>query len=205
MTEKELIETEREKLNEARAYLSKGEEAEAMGCYAVVATVNPDNPEAKFFTCYMDYVDFVTDEHSDTSKLKLIALNLINSLENAVKYVAEADCSKKEKLTVISQIVEDYTSIPAFVIGMRISPIAETIQSGVLSLYWLGSYIKNDFNEDPEAMKLAIIPWKEAVKQQQKWYAYKYEGYKAEDYVAQIQKVDPAYTMPQKAGCISKG
>ncbi len=200
-----MTEMEREKLNEARAYLSNGEEAEAMGCYAVVAAENPENPEAKFFTHYTDYVDYISDQQSDRSKLKLISINLINSLENAVKYVSEADCSKKEKLTVISQIVENYTSLPGFFIDCRISPIGETIESGVLSLYWLGSYIKNDFNEDPEAMKLAIIPWKEAVKQQQKWYAYKYEGYKAEDYVAQIQKVDPAYTMPQKAGCISKG
>ena len=205
MTEKESLEMELEKLQEARAYLIAGKQAEALGCYAVVATVNPENPEAKFFIHYIDYVDFVNDQNAENSKLKLISLRLINSLEHAVKYVSEADCSKKEKLGVISQIVDDYTSIPGFVIGMRISPIEETIQSGVLSLYWLGSYIKNDFNEDPEAMKLAIIPWKEAVKQQQKWYAYKYEGYKAEDYAAQIQKVDPAYTMPKKAGCVSLG
>lgn len=193
---------EHEKLNEARARLCNGEvTGETVGCYAVVAAENPENPEAKFFMCYMDYMDSI----EDASKRKMAVLNLMNSLENAVKYVAEADCTKEEKLAVIKGIVDLYTPVPDHTITMRISPIGETIEAAVLSLYWLGSYIKNDFNADPEAMKLAIIPWKEGVKLQQKWYAYKYEGYKAEDYVTEIQKVDPAYTMPQKAGCISKG
>ena len=151
--------------------------------------------------CYMDYMDSI----QDASKRKMAVLKLINSLECAVKYVAEADCSKKEKLAVIKEIVDLYTPVPNYAITMRISPIGETIEAVVLSLYWLGSYIKNDFHSDPEAMALAIVPWKEGVKLQQKWYSYKYEGKKAEDYVAEIQKIDPAYTMPKKAGCISLG
>jgi len=196
-----MSEMEVQKLNEARAYLCTGNDAEAVGCYAVVAAENPENPEAKFFTCYLDYLD----SKEDASKRKMAMIKLINSLEDAVKCVAEADCTREEKLAVIKTIAELYTPVPGYMITVQLAPIAETIEDGVLSLYWLGSYIKNDFNEDPEAMKLAIIPWQEGVKLQQKFYAYKYEGNKAEDYAAQIQKVDPAYTMPKKAGCVSLG
>lgn len=197
-----MTEMEREHLNKARAHLCKDQDGKAMGCYAVVAEVNPDNPEAKFFMGYMDYLESI---EQDSAKRKLAVNKLINTLEGAVKYVAAADCSMEEKLAVVKWIVELYTPVPRSAITMRISPIGETIESTVLSLYWLGSYIEKEFQANPKAMKLAIIPWKEAVKQHQKWYAYKYNGIKPEDYVAKIQKVDPAYTMPQKAGCISKG
>ena len=50
---------------------------------------------------------------------------------------------------------------------------------------------------------LAVSAWKEGVSLQQKWYAYKYEGKSAEEYAAKIQKVEPEYVMPKKAGCIS--
>lgn len=197
-----MTEMEREKLNEARANLCRGMEAEAVGCYAVVNAENPENGEAKFFMCFLDYME-AADQ--DAAALKTAGWALINSLENAVKEVANADCSKEEKLAVVGKIVELFTPVPGHLIMRRLAPIGETIETSVLGLYWLGSYIKNDFKSDPDAMKLAIIPWKEAVKQHQKWYAYKYAGNKAEDYVAEIQRIDPTYTMPKKAGCISKG
>lgn len=190
-----------EKLNEARTHWCDGNDAEAVGCYGVVAAENPENPEAKFFMCYMDWLE----DMKEPSERKTAVIKLINSLENAVNYVAAADCTKTEKLAVIKGIVDLYTPVPGYAINLRISPIGETIETGVLSLYWLGSYIKDGFKNDSDAMKLAIIPWKEGVKLQQQWYSYKYEGNKAEDYVAEIQKVDPAYTMPKKAGCISLG
>ena len=196
-----MTEMEFQKLNEARAHLCAGNDAEAVGCYVVVAAENPENPEAKFFAYYMDFLD----SKEDASKRKMAMIKLINSLEDAVKCVAEADCTKEEKLAVIKAIAELYTPVPGYMITVRLNPIAETIENGVLSLYWLGSYIKKDFKADKEAMKLAIIPWKEGVKLQQQFYSYKYEGNKAEDYAAEIQKIDPSYTIPKKAGCISLG
>jgi len=87
-----MSEMEVQKLNEARAYLCTGNDAEAVGCYAVVAAENPENPEAKFSTCYLDYLD----SKEDASKRKMAMIKLINSLEDAVKCVAEADCPKDD-------------------------------------------------------------------------------------------------------------
>lgn len=195
-----MTEIERENLTLAREYFRKGEDSEGIGYYAVVLAENPKNAEAIYFTNYAELVHSVTDRKG----IEDAYIAVINSLEQAIKYVANSAISMAEKLAIVKAIVETHTPIVPIVISSRSMASKDAIENGVLSLYWLGSYIKNDFNSDPAAMKLAIVPWKEAVKQHQKFYSYKYEGYKAEDYVAEIQKVDPAYTIPKKAGCISK-
>lgn len=53
-------------------------------------------------------------------------------------------------------------------------------------------------------MNLAVKAWKEYVSLAQKWYAYAPKG-DAEIYAAKIQKVEPSYEMPKKAGCVSFG
>lgn len=192
---------EKEKLALARECFRKGDDSEGIGYYAVVHAENPENAEANYFCGYADYVSSV----SKKSGVKDAVVSLMNSLENAIKYVAESEGTKSEKLAVVRAIVDTYTPITNYITSARISTTKDTIEYGVLSLYWLGMYIENNFDSDSEAMKLAIIPWKEGVLLQQKFYAYKYEGVKAEDYVAKIQKVDPTYTIPKKAGCISIG
>ena len=66
----------------------------------------------------------------------------------------------------------------------------------------LGDEIVKQFGETPEALRLAVIPWKEYVSLSQKWYAYAVKG-EPETYTEKIKKVDPSYEMPKKAGCIS--
>ena len=188
-------------LNLARVCYKEGKETDALAYYALVMDEEPENAQANYFCRYFDFQESIEKKEGVKDSL----LFLINSLEKAIKYVADDGCSKGEKMAVVKAIVNTYTPVTDFVISSRISTSKDTIENGVLSLYWLGSYIKNNFNSDSDAMELAIIPWKEAVKLQQKFYAYKYEGYKAENYVAEIQKVDPSFTIPKKAGCVSKG
>jgi hypothetical protein len=102
-------------------------------------------------------------------------------------------------------MVDAYTPITRFLFTKRISTTTSTIETGVLGLYALGNAIKRAFGSNPRAMEQAAKAWKEGVALQRQFYGYKYNGVNPEDYAAEIQKVDPAYTMPSKPGCISIG
>ena len=199
-----MTETERNELNLARACYKAENDEEGALHYSAVLSENPDNPEAYYFCRYQDYLESIVKKEVKEILSAITAMQV--ALDKAVGYVAAAEeCSKSEKLSIVQAIVRTYTPVVDYVIETRISTSRDTIEGGVLFLYYLGNYIKKHFNSNPDAMKLAIIPWKEGVKLQQKFYAYKYEGYKAEDYVKEIRKVDPSYTIPKKAGCVSIG
>lgn len=183
----------------ARKFLREGDIDNFGGHYTMLSEKEPDNGEAKFFSAYYAFMLFVEKNESVIGAVNAMT----NSIESAVKSVKESECDEAEKIFVISKIVEYYTPIVDFLFKKRISTSKDTVIGCILGLYELGNTIKAEFGE--AAMSLAIVPWKEGVALQRKYYANDYKGVKPEDYVPEIQKVDPSYTMPDKAGCITLG
>ena len=195
-------EQEREFFTAARELLFDPEATMETICahYYKAHEANPDNAEADFFATYLGFKGILKDNSALSGK----AFNAMTArLEKAVKYVKESDGDIKEKYMVLCTIVKTYTPITRYLFTKRISTTNSTIEGGVLGLYALGNTIKNEFASEEEVVKLALEPWKEAVSLQRTFYGYKYNGIKPEDYATEIQKMDPSYTMPSKAGCIS--
>ena len=189
-------------LTTARDFLVLGEMDKACVHYAKVSQDHPGEvAEAEFFEAYMGYQSLLeaNDAASAVNAFKAMAA----CVENAVKCVKESDVEEIGKVLILTAMVETYAPITRYLYTRRISTSSSTIETGVLGLYALGDAIKNAFGANPETMMQAAEAWKEGVSIQQQFHAYKYQGARAEDYVAKIQKVEPNYTMPSKAGCIS--
>lgn len=189
-------------LKTARSFLVLGEMDNACAHYAKVSQDHPEEvAEAEFFVAYWAYQDLLAenDAASAVNAFKAMAA----CVENAVKCVKESDEEEIGKILIVTAMVETYAPITRYLYTRRISTSSSTIETGVLGLYALGDAIKNAFGANPETMKQAAEAWKEGVSIQRQFHAYKYQGARAEDYVAKIQKVEPNYTMPSKAGCIS--
>ena len=199
-------------LRNARAAREENNTEDAKRFYDMVRTDDPENGEAKFFYQYYSLYEGTNGEMPTRFK------TLIKTLNTSVRCVAESGDSKDEKMNVLSAIVSAFIpmtwSLNRYMNGLtvgsgqnrqRVIPatqIAKACEDGVVALYELGDCIAKYFS-DKEGMALAVSAWKEGVSLQQKWYAYKYEGKSAEEYAAKIQKVEPEYVMPKKAGCIS--
>ncbi len=196
-----MTENAKKYLTTARDFLVTGDLDNACVHYFEVSKDAPENAEAEFFGAYLGYQSLVEENSaSAVNAFKAMAA----CLEKAVKCVKESDVEDIGKGLILEKIVEVYTPITRFVFK-KFSTTASTIETGVLGLYALGNAIKKEFGSNPEAMKQAAVAWKEAVALQREFYAYKYNGVKPEDYEADIKKVDPTYTMPKKAGCVTLG
>ena len=197
----------------ARAARDENNGEDAKKFYDMVRVEDPENGEAKFFYQYYSLYEGKNGEiASRFSKL----VNVINS---SVTMVAQSEEGNEEKLATIKAIVEACVpmtwSLNRYMNKLTVgsgsdkqrvlsnSDIVSVCVNGVVALYNLGDVIQKLMGDNPEAMKLAADAWKEGVSLQQKWYAYKYNGKTADQYAAKIQKVDPSYEMPKKAGCIS--
>ena len=179
----------------------------------MVRTDDPENGEAKFFYQYYSLYEGKNGEIANRF------VKLINVLSSSVKMVAESEDSKEDKLATIKAIVDAYTpmtwSLNRYMNNLTVgsgsdkqrvlsnADITSACTNGVIGLYNLGDAIAKNFANQPEAMNCAVTAWKEGVSLQQKWYAYKYSGKTVEEYAAKIQKIEPSYEIPKKAGCIS--
>lgn len=178
----------------SRRFLKDGDLVNSCCHYFMLSEKEPENEEANFFSAYYGYHTLLEESKYSTA---LVAFqSMIDRMDSAVEFVKKSDGDDAEKVMVLSAMVEWFTPITRYLFTGRISTTAKTIESGVLGLYTLGSAIKNNFESNPEALKLAVIPWKEAVSLQNTFYGYKYNGVKLEDYVAEIVKIDPTYTAP---------
>ena len=199
-------------LKNARAAREENNSEDAKKFYDMVRIDEPENGEAKFFYQYYSLYEGKNGEIPSRFK------TLTTTLKSSVRCIAESNESDEEKMSVLSAIVSSFVPMTwslnrymnTLFVGsgenrQRVIPSSEISQScivGVVALYDLGDSIEKLFSGD-EAMKLAANAWKEGVSLQQKWYAYKYNGKTPEEYTAKIQKVEPEYEMPKKAGCIS--
>ena len=209
-----MIENENVYLTTARELLMGRHIEDACAHYYKANELNPKNAEAEFFSDYLGYLSLVEERDGSSAANAFSAMT--KCLEGAVEDISKAvfeevpDAEFKgeafqaiNRLMVISRLVEIYTPITRYLFTNRLSTTRDTIESGVLGLYALGSAIEKVFGGNLEFMKEAVKAWKEAVALQCQFYGYKYNGVTPDEYVTKIQKVEPAYTKPKKAGCVS--
>lgn len=181
--------------------------------YDMVRADDPENGEAAFFSQYYGLYEGTNGE------LATRFTNLTKVLPTSVKSIANASCDDAEKLEELKAVVDAFTpmtwNLNRYMNKLKVGSGSDStrvlsdadIQSvgvkGVIALYDLGDLIASTFSGDPDAQKLALIPWKEGVTLQQKWYAFGYNGKTAASYAEKIKKIEPEYVMPKKAGCIS--
>jgi hypothetical protein len=201
-----MTENEKKNIQLARKYLVEEKEQLALDCYKAVYDANEDNAEAAYWVytaLWQHYVD--NNEESNVNKRN--AFNAVsNTLVKAVKEIAASEGAKDEKVVITARFVGVYALVAAYVVKNPITDASTRIQLAVNTLYAAGNAIESAYgSNDPDSMIVACMAWKDGVKLQQQFYAYSYDGNKAEDYVAKIQKHQPDYVMPKKAGCISVG
>ena len=177
----------------ARNLLKEGDVKSACYHYFKVHEADTNNAEAEFFSAYLGYSSLLKDGERYGAVNAFKAMT--QCLEVAVKCIKDSDSEESEKIMTLSNMVELYVPLTRHIFT-RVSNTSRTIEEGVVGLYSLGSAIKNNFESSKEAMKLAAESWKEAVSLQSSFYAYNYKGINLEDYVAEIKKVDTAYTAP---------
>ena len=136
--------------------------------------------------------------------------------------VKNSDLSEADQITTLSEIVNAFTPEPwaenrymnkknhetkvgdSYVTVFEFTQITSCCKAGLLACRDLGDEIEKLYPGNKDAAALCVIAWKEFVSLAQTWYRFAPKG-EAETYAAKIQKIDPAYVMPKKAGCISFG
>ncbi len=198
----------------ARTAREEDNTEDAKKYYDMVRVDDPENGEAKFFYAYYALYE------GKNGEIPKRFSNLCVVLKNSIKMVKESDCDDNEKAVVLNAIFDNFipttwslnrymnkknteTKIGnSYVKVFDQTQIISVSKEGMKTLKDLGDYTASLFGSSQEGMKLAVKAWKEYVTLAQKWYAYATKG-EAETYAAKIQKVEPSYEMPKKAGCIS--
>ena len=200
----------------ARTARAESNTEDAKRYYDMVRTDDPENGEAKFFFAFYALYE------GKNGEIPKRFSNLCVGLKSSIKLVKDSDSDESEKLSTIGEILDAF--IPeswslnrymnnknretkvgdSYVRVFEASQISSVCKEGLATLKDIGDFISSIYSTSPEGMNLAVKAWKEYVSLAQKWYAYAPKG-DAEIYAAKIQKVDPSYEMPKKAGCISFG
>ena len=195
--------TEQQWVDAARYSLIKDHDTkEACMRYFKAQELNPDNAEAAFFVDLLAY-ESLREENDRTTASKAFRSMAKNAAVSVRGTKENANSDPVFDSFIASAIAVEFTPITRYVITTLRWMSADNLEAGVLGLYALGDALKELFEDSETMMKLAVDAWKEGVALQRQFYAYKYDGVVPEDYAAKIQKVDPAYTMPNKSGCIS--
>lgn len=200
----------------ARTARAESNTEDAKRYYDMVRTDDPENGEAKFFFAFYALYE------GKNGEIPKRFSNLCAGLKSSIKLVKDSDSDESEKISTIGEILDAF--IPeawslnrymnnknretkvgdSYVKVFEASQISSVSKEGLATLKDIGDFIASIYSTSPEGMNLAVKAWKEYVSLAQKWYAYAPKG-DAEIYAAKIQKVDPSYEMPKKAGCISFG
>lgn len=200
----------------ARTARAESNTEDAKRYYDMVRTDDPENGEAKFFFAFYALYE------GKNGEIPKRFSNLCAGLKSSIKLVKDSDMDESEKISTIGEILDAF--IPeawslnrymnnknretkvgdSYVKVFEASQISSVSKEGLATLKDIGDFIASIYSTSPEGMNLAVKAWKEYVSLAQKWYAYAPKG-DAEIYAAKIQKVDPSYEMPKKAGCISFG
>lgn len=198
----------------ARAAREEDNSEDAKRYYDMVRTEDPDNGEAKFFYAYYALYE------GKNGEIPKRFSNLCGVLKNSIKMIKESDNSDEDKIKDCNAILDAFVPLSwslnrymnnknretkvgdSYVKVFDSSQIVSVCKEGMRTLKDIGDYVESVFESSPEGMNLAVKAWKEYVALAQKWYAYAPKG-DADAYAAKIQKIDPSYEPPKKAGCIS--
>lgn len=199
-----MTENERKLIDAARKALIEKDDQLALDYYMEVTKENENNAEASYWTYTALWQNYVDNQESNENK-NTAFWAVSGTLVKAIEEIAASEWSKDVKMLVIGRFVGLYSLIADFVVKAPIASPATRIQMAATTLYDAGNAIERIYASDPDMMITACMAWKSAVKIQRQFYGYAYDGNKAEDYAVKIQKHQPDYVMPNKAGCISKG
>ena len=198
----------------ARQARAEGNSEDAKTYYNKAREENPECGESKFFYAY-----YALYEGTNGELPKRFA-NLCQVVPSAVKMVKNSDLSEEEQIETLSKIVNAFvpevwsenrymnhknreTKVgDSYVKVFDISAISACGKNGMIAIRNLGDEIEKIYSNNKDAAQLSLVAWKEYVSLAQKWYAWAPKG-EAEVYAEKIQKIDPSYEMPKKAGCIS--
>ena len=198
----------------ARTAREEDNTEDAKKYYDMVRTDDPENGEAKFFYAYYALYE------GKNGEIPKRFSNLCGVLKNSIKMVKESDYSDEEKTAVLNAIFDNFVPTTwslnrymnkkntetkvgdSYVKVFDNTQVTSVCKEGMKTQKELGDYSQSLFESSPEGMNLAEKAWKEYVVLAQKWYAYAPKG-DAEAYAVKIQKIEPSYELPKKAGCIS--
>lgn len=198
----------------ARRAKEEGNAEDARKFYDMVRTEDPDNVEARFFYAYYRLWDGTKGEAYNDF------IRFCNSTQSIVEAVAESDMGRDEKVTMLSDMHECIKGLPVSMSGIqtelwKVAPDSEKSKynqqikncqkMGIENLYHLGDAIEKLFADNDEVRDIAVSAWKSGVAVQQRYPYCGVDKSLPEKYLPKIQKADPNYTLPKKAGCISFG
>ena len=201
-------------LNLARQARAEGNTEDAKNFYNKVREEDPESGEAKFF-----YAFYALYEGKNVEIPNRFA-NVCKVICSSINMVKNSDATLDEQYATISEIVAAF--IPetwslnrymnnknhetkvgdSYVKVFDNNSIVSCCKNGMFTLRDLGDMLEKLYSSDADAMKIAVLAWKEYVSLAQTWYAYAPKG-EAEIYAEKIKKIDPNYEIPKKAGCIS--
>lgn len=203
---------ENKNLTLARRAREENNVEDARKFYDLARTDDPENVESRFFYAYYRlwdgkkgtaYNDFIT---------------FCNSTKTIVKALSESDSSDEEKINLLSAIYESIKDLSASMGAVqmdlwKVAPDSEKAKyndqkkgcekMGIQNLYHFADAVEVYFSNNKEAQKIAVNAWKSAVATQQKYPYCGVDKTLPEKYLPKIQKHDPSYVLPKKAGCIS--
>ena len=184
--------------------------------YGKLREEEPENAEAKFFYAYYAMYE------GKNGELPTRFTNLCRSLIPSLRMVKLATISEEEQLITVNEIVSAFvpetvslnrymneknreTKVgDSYIKVFEASAVTACCKEGMKAVRELGDEIVKAYPNNGKANGIAVLAWKEYVSLAQKFYAYAPKG-DAEAYAEKIKKIEPAYEMPKKAGCISFG
>ncbi len=174
--------------------------------YDLLRTEDPDNAEARcFYPVYRLWEGTKGEWYNNF-------IDLCGGVASAIRAIAESEATAEEKAALLAEYVAEVEDLPFKCNrilnelnheGSHISQIRKSAQVGMAMLYEFGDTVEKYFADNAEAMNAGVRAWKAGVYRQQQWYGMGLDKTLPEKYAAKIQKIDPSYEMPKKAGCIS--
>lgn len=192
-------------LKAARVARKENNVEDAKRYYEMVKMEDPNNAEAKFFyeiyrlwsgkkgECYNNFI------------------SLCQVVPTSIRMLAESEMSGSEKVDVLTDMFEETKALPLKIErilmelnndGTHTIQLRSSGEKGILMFYEFGDSIEKYFSGNEDATKIAVEAWKAGVARQQQLSRLGVDKTFPEKYTTKIQKHDPAYTMPKKAGCL---
>lgn len=195
-------------LKAARVAREENNVEDAKRYYEMVKVDNPENGEAKYFYEIYRLWDGKKGEWYNNF------MSFCQVVPTAIRMVYESDMMDEEKVKLLADMFAKGKDLPYKLNrilnelnheGSQASRIRSGGREGMLMLYGFGDTIEKYFANNADAMKVALEAWKAGVYRQQQWYGMGLDKSLPEQYTAKIQKLDPTYVIPKRAGCIQIG
>lgn len=198
----------------ARRAREEGNAEDAKRFYDLVRTEDPENVEARFFYAYYCLWSGTKGSAYDDF------MKFCNSTRSLVDALAGSDLEEDEKLKMLDDMYASFNGLGASMRKIQLdlwksAPDSQKAKyndqkkkcemMGIAILYNFGDAVEELFADNAKAQQVAVNAWKSGVALQQQYPYCGIEKTLPEKYFPKIQKAEPDYKLPKKAGCISFG